>query len=315
MGTAQDRDVDELATSDGFLTRALDPKQERRLLGELAACNRRLAAAPAQVPGAAARSQDDPQDLSRSSARRGAGAGPAAAGLGAVWRRRCELRSRLALANFHLVAHVARRYRDRGINRADLIQEGFCGLLEAIDRFDLAHRTRLATYATWWIRQAMQRLVAAGAYPVRLSPRHLRQLCRNQDQLRRLDEVPRSGSPAAFAVTIRRIHAATRPALSLDAGSGSPLLQTAISPEGDNTGEVDKDVALARLMQSLSPREQRVLALRFGLGDLPRSSLSQVGKLLTLSKERVRQIQGRALEHLRTVAARGGRLDTPAPRG
>ena len=90
-----------------------------------------------------------------------------------------------------LVAHVAKRFRDRGIAYSDLLQEGFCGLLEAIDRFDLTHETKLATYATWWIRQAMQRAVAAGAYPVRLSPRHLRQLAQNQEELERAERAPR----------------------------------------------------------------------------------------------------------------------------
>ena len=90
-----------------------------------------------------------------------------------------------------LVAHVAKRFRDRGIPYSDLLQEGFCGLLEAIDRFDLTHQTKLATYATWWIRQSMQRAVASGAYPVRLTPRHLRQLAQNQEELERTEPVRR----------------------------------------------------------------------------------------------------------------------------
>jgi RNA polymerase primary sigma factor len=315
MRTARHGDADGLATLDGPLTKVLGRKQERKLLGELAACKRKLAEAVARRRGAPAPSQDDPQALSRSLAHRNAGAGPAEEGLGAVWRRRCELRSKLALANSHIVAHMAKRYQGRGIARADLIQEGFCALLEAIDRFDPAHQTRLATYAIWWVRQAMQRLVAAGAYPVRLSPCHLRELFRNQDQLPRLAEVPLTGFAAAFAVKIRRIHAATRPAFSLDDGSDFILLQTMINPEGGGTGEVDMDLAVAKLMQTLSPREQTVLSLRFGLGDAPRLTLSQVGKVLSLSKERVRQIQVRALERLRAVATRGGLLDAPAPTG
>jgi RNA polymerase primary sigma factor len=115
-------------------------------------------------------------------------------------------------------------------------------------------------------------------------------------------------------VKIRRIHAATRPARSLDDGSDFTLLQTMINPERDGTGKVDMDLAVAKMMQTLSPREQTVLSLRFGLGDTPQLTLSQVGKILTLSKERVRQIQVRALERLRAVATRGGLLDAPAPR-
>ena len=119
------------------------------------------------------------------------------------------------------VAHVAKRFRDRGIAYSDLLQEGFCGLLEAIDRFDLTHETKLATYATWWIRQSMQRAVASGAYPVRLSPRHLRQLAQNQDELDRgragRSGRPRTARPAGSTEMIHRIHAATRPTVSLDA--------------------------------------------------------------------------------------------------
>src|SRR5262249_20476459 len=156
--------------------------------------------------------------------------------------------------------HVAKRFRDRGVSYADLLQEGFCGLLEAIDRFDLNHETKLSTYATWWIRQAMQRAVAAGAYPVRLSPRHLRQLAQNQDEL---ELIPGRGEPAmegpgsASSELIQRIHTATRPTLSLDATLDSDtnftLLQTMSDPEGDRTGDLETGEAVGRLMQGLRP--------------------------------------------------------------
>src|SRR5262249_30719556 len=150
--------------------------------------------------------------------------------------RYTELRGKLALANVRLVAHVAKRFRDRGVSHSDLLQEGFCGLLEAIDRFDLTHETKLATYATWWIRQSMQRAVAAGAYPVRLSPRHLRQLARNQEEFGKAVKGPSEE-------IIRRILAATRPAISLDAAIDHDgvfsLLHTISDPEGDRADELD----------------------------------------------------------------------------
>ena len=98
------------------------------------------------------------------------------------------------MANVRLVAHVAKRYNDRGVSSADLVQEGFCGLLSAIDRFDTMNQTRLATYAIWWIRQAIQRAVAAGAYPVRLNPKQLHQLAQGQHHGRpRLSGIERAG--------------------------------------------------------------------------------------------------------------------------
>jgi RNA polymerase primary sigma factor len=125
-----------------------------------------------------------------------------------------------------------------------------------------------------------------------------------------------AGKPLATAEAgpeiLRRIHTATRPTVSLDATldahSSFSLLQTMSDPEGDQTGEVDTDETIDRLMAGLRPREQQVLALRFGLGGGPRLSLSQVGKVLEVSKERVRQIQDRALEKLRGVAGEDGLL-------
>ena len=308
----QASDLDGFASLDSADTRVLNTQEERELLRSLADCKRKLADALASIKGAEVpEGADDPQSLAHFIAAFYAGDGPSEARLGAIFRRYSELRGKLALANMRLVAHVAKRFRERGISYSDLLQEGFCGLLEAIDRFDLTHETKLATYATWWIRQAMQRAVASGAYPVRLSPRHLRQLAQNQDEIDRTEAngmnqqvTPVPGT--ASAEVIHRIHAATRPTVSLDASydseSSFSLLQTMSDPEGDRTDDVDTDETISKLFQALRPREQEVLALRFGLGDKARLSLSQVGKVLGVSKERVRQIQDRALEKLRAAA-------------
>ncbi len=307
-------DADGFTTLDGVETQVLGAKRERELLKSLGECKRKMADALAVMPGG---EQSPTQGLAQSIAMYSAGHGPTEANLGAVFNRYCELRGQLAMANMRLVAHVAKRFRDRGLNYSDLIQEGFCGLLEAIDRFDLTHETKLATYATWWIRQAMQRAVAAGAYPVRLSPRHLRQLAQNQDELD-CGTLPAKtqGTAPASAEMIHRIHAATRPTISLDAtmdsDSSFTMLQTMSDPEGDRTGDVDMDETIGKLMDSLRPREQEVLALRFGLGGKTKLSLSQVGKVLLVSKERVRQIQDRALEKLRIVAAEHNMEDSLA---
>ena len=162
----------------------LSSRDERSLLCELADCKSKLAQSLARIEGVdCPAAADDPQTLANYISAAYVQDGPTGARLGAVYRKYSELRGKLALANLRLVAHVAKRFRDRGIPYGDLLQEGFCGLLEAIDRFDLNHETKLATYATWWIRQSMQRAVASGAYPVRLTPRHLRQLAQNQEEL------------------------------------------------------------------------------------------------------------------------------------
>jgi RNA polymerase primary sigma factor len=301
--------VEGFSALDSSDTQVLGSKEERQLLQELGECKRKLADALANIPGfERPKGADDPQALAQHIAAFYAGHGPSEARLGAIFRRYSELRGKLALANMRLIAHVAKRFRDRGVSYSDLLQEGFCGLLEAIDRFDLTHETKLATYATWWIRQAMQRAVAAGAYPVRLSPRHLRQLAQNQDEFEPRDGIARPSGELASTSSemIQRIHTATRPTISLDASFDSDssfnLMQTMSDPEGDRTGDVDMDETVGKMMDVLRPREQQVLALRFGLGGKARLSLSQVGKVLEVSKERVRQIQDRALQKLRAVA-------------
>jgi RNA polymerase primary sigma factor len=286
--------------------------EERSLLEQLAACKTKLAAALARIEGREVPAgADDPQTLAHFISSAYTGDGPGDVRLGAIHHKYLELRHRLAMANIRLVAHVAKRFRDRGISYSDLMQEGFCGLLEAIDRFSLNHQTKLATYATWWIRQSMQQAVASGAYPVRLTPRHLRQLAQNQEELERskqvlFDQATEGADCSSPAEMIRRIQTATRPTLSLDASldrdSRFNLLQTMTDPHSERTVEVDSDEALGKLLRSLPAREQQVISLRFGLGGQARLSLSQVGKVLEVSKERVRQIQDRALGRLRAMA-------------
>ncbi|APW60908.1 sigma-70 family RNA polymerase sigma factor [Paludisphaera borealis] len=295
-------DVVSLASAD---TVVLTEHDERALLQELTTCKLKLAAALASIQGFdAPAAAADPQAQAQFIARAYAGNGRNEARLGAVHHRYAELRDTLAMANVRLVAHVAKQFRDRGIPYADLVQEGFCGLLAAIDRFDMTHQTKLATYATWWIRQSMQSAVASGAYPVRLTPRHLRQLAQSQEQL----DLPRGAGdtvaePPNSSDTLQRIHSATRPTVSLDASfdhdSTFNLMQ--ILGTADSGADQTDDEGIRKLMDGLRPREQQVLSLRFGLGGGERLSLSQVGRILEVSKERVRQIQESALKKLREL--------------
>ena len=192
-----------LESTDG---RLLSAQEERELLRSLAECKVKLSGI---LEGAEVTGVTPPVVAPSSSAPEPGGSLSGADCWEFATRHYNEIRSRLALANVRLVSHFAKRYAARGFSFADLFQEGFCGLLEAIDRFDLGHQTRLSTYATWWIRQAMQRAVAAGAYPVRLSPRHLRQLARNQPPAARMGPL-RSAVPPAEPTTRDRRAAPAR---------------------------------------------------------------------------------------------------------
>jgi RNA polymerase primary sigma factor len=300
-------------------TDVLSPRRERELLLELAECKGRIAEATRRPDGSnwgACPADAEFQALIRDLTGAGPAADPRTAALRPLARRYQEVRTALALANSRLVAHIAKRYADRGIAPSDLVQEGFCGLLTAIDRFDPRNATRLATYAVWWIRQAMQRAIAGSAYPVRLNPKQLRRLAR---AMPRSDAVL-AGLPVAAdprgepqSESLWRELAAIRPRVSLDTpcrdDGATPLahlLAAASDPERDEGEAVE---ALARMIADLKPREQAVLKMRFGLDGEPRHSLSQVSKTLDVSKERVRQIQERALQKLRRIADGCGPCD------
>ena len=157
----------------------------------------------------------------------------------------------------------------------------------------------------------MQKAVASGAYPVKLSPRHLRQLAQNQEKVDTLEtrnDAAEKGVDSSTDVSelIRRVHTATRPTVSLnatiDSDSTFSLIQTIVQKEVEDDDDLNAGETIAKLVSELRPREQQVLQLRFGLGGRRKLSLSQVGKVLAVSKERVRQIQDRAIRRLRELA-------------
>ena len=285
--------------------RVLTPEEERRLLMELDGQRRLLAAAAVEMRPEAAGEEFDVQDFVRSVLASGPPASDEEAVLQETARLYNATRTKLAMANLRLVAHVARRFRDRGLSASDLLQEGFCGLLTAIDRYDVSNATRLASYAVWWIRQALQRAVAAGAYPVRLNPRHLQKLAEVSHEAEGAAPPARPRSAAA-QMTLKQIHAATRPALSLDAPlggeGGARLMDTLRGPDPGDPDDFDRDERLSALIGQLKPREKVVLQLRFGLDGHDSHSLSEVSQVLDVSKERIRQIQDAALSKLRSLA-------------
>jgi len=230
-----------------------------------------------------------------------------------------HFKHRLASANIRLAAHVAKRFRHHALSYSDLLQEAVCGLMQAIDRFDVSHGTRLATYATWWIRQTLQIAVARQSHLVSLSPHHLQELGLLQQESEALahggkhlpspqELASRTGSSLEH---LTHLQTATRTPVSLNAvlDDDSDFKLTEAMP--DNTSTVtqtnnERQEALGFLMENLRPRERKVLDLRFGLTGSGTHSLRQIGHLLRISKERVRQIQNRALEKLRASAERVG---------
>jgi RNA polymerase primary sigma factor len=233
--------------------------------------------------------------------------------------RYVHYKHRLASANIRLAAHVAKRFRHHSLSYADLLQEAVCGLMQAIDRFDVSHGTRLATYATWWIRQTLQIAVARQSHLVSLSPHHLQELGLLQQESEALahggkhlpspqELASRTGSSLEH---LTHLQTATRTPVSLNAvlDDDSDFKLTEAMPDtGTQTLQQnnERQEALGYLMENLRPRERRVLDLRFGLTGNGTHSLRQIGHLLRISKERVRQIQNRALEKLRASAERVG---------
>jgi RNA polymerase primary sigma factor len=226
----------------------------------------------------------------------------------------------LAEANLRLVISVAKRYARRGLDLADLVQEGNLGLLRAIDGFEPERGVRFSTYAVWWIRQAISRALADQGRLVRL-PLHLQEtqarIARTTRELRAaLGREPNAAEVAAAAglpsERIEEIAAIWREPVSLDqpvgeeedASLGDMLPdQNEETPE-EEVAERQTSAEVREALRSLSERERMVLVLRFGLLDGRERTLAEVSKELGVTRERVRQIEGKALRKLRRPARR-----------